>query len=276
MTQPITEPDQVVLKGVQETLLLPLWGRAVETQKEKPLLVDLEAVKIIQSINYDFTKIAAKISPLSRASWIARSIYFDQKISAYLKEHPAGTVINLGCGLDTTYERVNNGKATWYELDFPAVIATRKSFIHESPTRRFLPYSVFDEGWYAQIENKENVFILLAGVIYYFSEADVKKLLATFKQQFKQCTLVFDYSSPKGVQLANKAVIDGGGMDQTAYLTWGIEDIYAIEKWVPGLRVDENMKMFAEHKKRYPLSKRLGMWISDALAVMSLAKITIP
>jgi O-methyltransferase involved in polyketide biosynthesis len=31
------------LDNVQETLLLPLWGRAVETRKEKPLLTDPQA-----------------------------------------------------------------------------------------------------------------------------------------------------------------------------------------------------------------------------------------
>ena len=269
------EANKVDLKGVQETLLMPLWGRAVETQKEKPLLVDKEAVKIINSINYDFTQIATKISPLSRASWIARSMYFDQRIRDYLCNNPSGTVINIGCGLDTTYERVNNAKAMWYELDFPEVIATRKLFLQESTTRKFLPYSVFDPAWYGEIGNIENVIIMIAGVIYYFDEQDVKKLLNTFQQKFNKSTLIFDYSSTRGVKIANKAVIDDAGMDKTAYLKWGTDNIYEIEKWNTGIRVTETMKMFAEHRKNYPLTKRFGMWISDTLAVMSLARVTI-
>ncbi|HEX2995237.1 MAG TPA: class I SAM-dependent methyltransferase [Anaerolineales bacterium] len=269
------EADKIDLKGVQETLLMPLWGRAVETQKEKPLLVDREAVNIIKSIDYDFMQISNKINALSRASWIARSIYFDQKICDYLREHPDGTIVNIGCGLDTTYERVHNGKAIWYELDFPEVIRTRKLFITESSTRKFLPYSVFDSAWYSQIGNKENVLIMIAGVIYYFEESDVKKLLDTFKMEFRKSTVIFDYSSTRGIQIANKAVIEDGGMDKAAYLKWGTNDIYEIEKWNTGIRVAETMKMFAEHRKRYPLTKRLGMWISDTLSVMSLAKITL-
>ena len=269
------ESENIDLKGVQETLLMPLWGRAVETQKEKPLLIDKEAVKIINSINYDFTQIANKISALSRASWIARSIYFDQRIKDYLCDNPNGTVINIGCGLDTTYERVNNGKAMWYELDFPEVIATRKLFIQESITRKFLPYSVFDNIWYSEVGNKENVLVMIAGVIYYFDESEVKKLLDTFKKEFKKSTVIFDYSSTKGIKIANKAVIEDGGMDKTAYLKWGTDNIYEIKKWNTGIQVDETMKMFAEHRKRYPLTKRFGMWISDTLSVMSLAKITI-
>ena len=263
------------LKGVQETLLMPLWGRAVETQKEKPLLIDKEAVRIINSINYDFTQFAKKINALSMASWIARSIFFDQRITDYLVNNPDGTVINIGCGLDTTYERVNNGKAMWYELDFPEVIASRKVFIQESGTRKFLSYSVFDKAWYSEVAKKDNVLIIMAGVIYYFNERDVKNLLETFKREFKKSIVIFDYSSTRGIKIANKAVIEDGGMDRMAYLNWGIDNIYEIEKWNTGIHVDEMMKMFAEHRKRYPITKRFGMWVSDTLSVMSLAKITI-
>ena len=74
--------EKIDLKGVQETLILPLWGRAVETQKGKPLLIDKEAVRIINSIDYDFTQIEKKVNKLSMASWIARSIFFDQRASS--------------------------------------------------------------------------------------------------------------------------------------------------------------------------------------------------
>ncbi len=75
--------NEIKLGNVQETLLLPLWGRAIETEKEKPLLVDNKAVSIVTNIPYDFSVIAKNINNLSRLSWIARSIYFDKKIKVY-------------------------------------------------------------------------------------------------------------------------------------------------------------------------------------------------
>lgn len=269
------ENSKVRLKGVQETLLMPLWGRSIETQKKQPRLVDKEAVRIIETIDYDFTQIARSINPVSIAAWIARSIYFDQKITEYLEANPNGTIINIGCGLDTSYERVQNGRAMWYELDFPEVIQTRKLFINEAPNRKFLAYSVFDPLWYSELKNKENVLIMIAGVIYYFEENHIKKLFGDFQEQFKTSTVIFDYSSKKGMQIANKKVIEDGGMDASAYLKWGINDIGELEKWDAGITVTENMKMFQEHRKRYSKRKRIGMWISDALSIMSLAKITI-
>lgn len=267
--------ENINLNGVQETLLLPLWGRANETKKEIPLLSDNAAVRIIENIGYDFSVIKEKVNPLSCASWIARSIYFDNKIKLFLENNPEGSIINIGCGLDTTYERVSNDKAIWYELDFPEVIEIRKKYITEKPKRRFLSYSVFDNEWYKHIENKKDVLIMMAGVIYYFEENQVRSLFGTIINEFEHCDIVFDYSSPKGVQIANKKVIEKGGMDKNAYLKWGTANIYEVEKWNTKISVLQNMKMFSEHRKKYPFTKRLGMIISDALSVMSLVHIKI-
>ncbi|MBN1409449.1 MAG: class I SAM-dependent methyltransferase [Spirochaetales bacterium] len=267
--------EKVSLNGVQETLLLPLWGRARETKKKKPLLIDDTAVRIIESIGYDFSVIKEKVNPISCASWIARSIYFDNKIKSFLRKYPDGSIINIGCGLDTTYERVNNKRAVWYELDFPEVIEIRKRYLKETLNRRFLPYSVFNNEWYVEIKEKKRVFIMIAGVIYYFEEKQVKELFDKITDEFEYSEIAFDYSSPVGVKIANKKVIEDGGMDKNAYLKWGIANIREMEEWNKKITVLQNMKMFKEHKKRYPLTKRLGMIISDALSIMSLAHITI-
>jgi O-methyltransferase involved in polyketide biosynthesis len=266
---------EIDLGSVQETLLLPLWGRAVETQKSKPLLIDHLAVSIVKSLNYDFSIMANNISALTCLSWIARSIYFDQEIKTFLATYPEGTIINVGCGLDTTYDRVDNGRSVWYELDLPDVIALRRKYIKERARRTFIAESVLNAGWYSQIKNKEHVLLLLAGVIYYFDETSVKRLFYEFSKQFKTTTVLFDYSSKKGVEIANKKVIQKGGMSTKANLVWGLDNIYELEKWDGNIRVINNMPMFKEHKKNYPVLKRIGMSISDFLKVMSLTHIEI-
>lgn len=60
------EASKLDLGSVQETLLLPLWGRAMETQKNRPLLIDTKAVEILKAIPYDFSVISQNISPISR------------------------------------------------------------------------------------------------------------------------------------------------------------------------------------------------------------------
>jgi O-methyltransferase involved in polyketide biosynthesis len=267
--------NEIGLGAVQETLLLPLWGRAVETQKDNPLLVDQVAVSIVRDIGYDFSKMERNINELSRLSWVARSIYFDTEIKRFLDKYPDGSVVNIGCGLDTTFDRIDNGTVHWYDLDLPDVIALRKSYIKETERRRFIADSALGTGWYAKIESKYHVFLLIAGVIYYFDEKNVRMLFSRLAQEFGKVDLVLDYSSKRGVKVANKKVIESGGIDKKASLVWGIDDIYELEKWEMGIRVLHNMPMFQHHKKNYPVLKRLGMTISDKLKIMSLTHIEI-
>ncbi len=267
------EKHTIELGEVQKTLLLPLWGRAMETRKKKPFLVDNIAVQIVDEINYDFSTIAKNISPLTRASWIARSVFFDKKIEEFLGKYPDGTVLNVGCGFDTTFDRINNGRVHWFDLDLPDVIEIRKQYIKENDRRRFIGESVFGDNWYSEIINKKDVLIMMGGVIYYFNEDEVKTLFDKFISNFEKVELICDYCSTKGIEIANKKVIEQGGMDKRANLVWGIDNIYSIEKWNENMKVKSNMPMFFEYRKKYPIYRRIGMKISDKLKVMSLCSI---
>jgi len=267
--------SEIKLGSVQETLLLPLWGRAIETQKQKPLLVDNKAVSIINSIPYDFTIISKNINNLSRISWIARSIFFDNKIKEFINVFPEATIINIGCGLDTTFERVDNGKIQWIDLDLTDTIELRKKYISESERRYFISKSVFDTSWYDRIEKKNNTMLLIAGVLYYFDEIDIKKLFNDFHTFLPGVEIIFDYASKLGIKISNKKVLEKGGMDKSACLKWGIDNILEIEKWDSNIKVISNTPMYKEHKKNYSLIKRIGMKIADAMKIMSLAHIKI-
>lgn len=267
--------NNIELGSVQETLLLPLWGRAIETQKQNPLLTDNTAVSIINSLPYDFSAIATNVNKLSMASWIARSIFFDKKIREFISVCPQATIVNIGCGLDTIFNRVDNGQIKWIDLDLPDSIKLRKQFISESDRNKFIAKSALDTSWFESVSGDKNIMLLMAGVIYYFDESEVKTLFANFHKFIPGVELIFDYSSKKGTAVANKKVIDKGGMNKAAYLKWGIDNIFEIEKWSDNIKVLSSMPMFREHKKKYPFIKRIGMNISDALKIMSLAHVKI-
>jgi O-methyltransferase involved in polyketide biosynthesis len=269
------DTNEINLGSVQETLLLPLWGRAIETQKQKPLLTDNLAVAIINSIPYDFTVISKNILKLTRLAWIARSIFFDKEIKSFIEIYPETTIINIGCGLDTTFDRVDNGKIEWIDLDLPDTIELRKKYIAESDRRRFVAKSVLDTSWYDSIKNKDHVMLLIAGVLYYFNESEVKELFNDFHTFLPGVEIIFDYASRKGVKMSNKMVIEKGGMDKSAYLKWGIDKILDIEKWNCNIKVISNMPIYKEFKKNYSIIDRIGMSIADAMKIMSLAHIKI-
>jgi len=132
--------DQINLNlgDIQMTLFLPLWGRAVESQKAKPLLVDKTAVEIIDRVDFYFSQLAKNMDDLSKIAWIQRSLICYQ--------------IRL-------------------------------------------------------------------------------------VEAFPKSELLFDVSSPVGVRVANKKVIESAGLDEKSHLVWGFEKPKDLLIWDSRIRI---------------------------------------
>ncbi|HXK11024.1 MAG TPA: class I SAM-dependent methyltransferase [Vicinamibacteria bacterium] len=259
------------LGSVQKTLLLPLWGRAVETRRRRPLLVDRAAVEIVGKLDYDFSTMATRLHPVTRLAWIARALHVDRTVQGFLARNPEATVVNVGCGLDTTFERVDNGRLTWVDLDLPDVIQLRRRLVTESERRRMVAGSVFDAGWPRQLETAHGLMLVAAGVLYYFEEGRVRELLPRLAGSFPGGEMVFDTSSRRGVRIANERVIRDGGMDESAVLKWGIDRPRDVARWDRRIEVLEAHRLFRGITRRLPWRARLATLLSDALNIMSIA-----
>jgi len=267
--------NAVELGGVQETLLLPLWGRAVETRKARPLLVDQTAVRIIETLDYDFSTIAQGISPITQLAWIARSLHMDRTIQEFLKHHPNATFVNLGCGLDTTFERVDNGRLCWYDLDFPDVVELRRKFITESDRRKFIASSLLDNAWSRQLKTADAIFFLAAGVLYYLEESQVKAFLIKLADGFAGSEIVFDACSPLGLKMANKKVIKAGGMDESAILKWELHRAQDMRSWDSRIAVIADYPIFRNVKHGLSIHEKWGTFLSDLLRIMSIVHLRL-
>ena len=231
------ERVDVHLGDVQKTLLLPLWGRAEESRKPKPLLVDEAAVKIMAEVAFDFSPLARDIDALTQLGWVRRSLLYDRVVRDFLRLHPEGTIVNIGCGLDTTFERTDNGRLRWYDLDLPDVIALRRRFVEETERRRFVAASFLEDDWLDLIEVSGNVLFMAAGVFYYFEEPEIKAFIVRLADRYPGSEIVFDASSPVGVKICNKRVVDRSGLDERSHLVWGLRRTDDIASWDPRIRI---------------------------------------
>jgi O-methyltransferase involved in polyketide biosynthesis len=227
----MTDKISVNLGNVQKTLLLPLWGRAVETRKPHPMLNDPAAVRILERVDYDCTPLAANLDELTRLAWIKRSLFCDRAVGKFLAKYPHGTVVNLGCGLETSFERCDNGLVHWYDLDLPDVIDLRRQLIPEAPRCTFIATSFLAPDWLDQIVVSENVLFIAAGVFYYFKEQEIKDFVLRLLSCFPGCELLFDVCSPTGMRVANKKVVESSGLDERSHLTWGLKDKKDLLAW---------------------------------------------
>ena len=233
----MTQRAKIELGHVQKTLFLPLWGRAVESKKRHPLLVDETAVRIIEQVDYDFASIAQKMDELSQIAWVKRSQICDQVIRRFLTHYPTGTVVNLGCGLDTTFERIDNGQVRWYDLDLPDVMMLRRQFIQESDRRYFIAASFLESAWLTELTVEGNVLFMAAGLFYYFKAEEIKGFILRLLDSYPGCELLFDVSSPLGIRVANKKVVESAGLDEKSYLTWGLHNKQELLVWDPRIKL---------------------------------------
>ena len=118
---------------VQETLILPLYSRKLCTDLYPNHYRDETAVRLIDQIEYDFSQ-AEKNSRSLMQRFGALEVAMRQndlafEVRDYLQAHPRAAVVNLGCGLDDTGRRCDNGSSKIYNLDFPDVIRVRNQLL---------------------------------------------------------------------------------------------------------------------------------------------------
>jgi O-methyltransferase involved in polyketide biosynthesis len=131
MTEKKSNVSTEDLKNVAETLLHPLISRYVETKKENGVIKDPKSIEIIEALDYDVKN--TKIFSVSQLGTCLRTIVFDEAVLDFIGNNPDSVIVNLGCGLDTRFPRVDNDQITWFDLDLPETIEIRKKFFRKLP-----------------------------------------------------------------------------------------------------------------------------------------------
>jgi O-methyltransferase involved in polyketide biosynthesis len=248
-------------------LLIALYARAIEAQSPAPLVRDDKAVAMVQQIDYDFSRF--KLQAHDQAATIMRLREFDRRTQDFFARHPQAVVVHIGCGLDTRFERVDNGLVEWYDLDLPEVIDLRRKLLNETERCRFLGCSVFDSAWLEAVSvHSVRPFLFLAeGVFPYFEEAQVKRLVLTLKERFPGSELVCDAMTPFMVRLHNLKLIFS---KLSARLHWGLQHGRDLESWGAGIRLIDEWFYFDRPEPRLgstqlmryipPLAKGVGIF----------------
>jgi O-methyltransferase involved in polyketide biosynthesis len=259
---------EVQLGNIQATLLLPLWARARESRTKDPLLEDGMSVEIVDRIDYDFSTIEKRSTQLNHAIFISRARTFDRVVGEFIREHPRGTIVNIGAGLDTAFSRIDNGKITWYEIDLPDVISLKKKLFPDGNRLKYLAGSFLDPGWFEKIEPSAGpVFFLSGGVFIYYDEKTVKDFLVRLAERFPGGEILFDASSGLGNFISNTSLRRIKLGDDRLVLT--IKNPDDIESWSPCLELGKRFGYFKHMKirKEWRLLTKLQIMLNDRLHV---------
>ena len=247
----MTETTSPTLSGVAETLLLPLYIRAIESQRPDALLKDDKAVALVKQMNYDsswMTKM--RVDEEDKVGLVLRNREFDRFVQDFLTRNPEAVVVHIGCGLDARFERVDNGRVEWFDLDLPEVIELRRQFIGGEGTRyHLLAHSAFDSAWLDTVSaHRPRPFLFLAeGVLMYFDEAQVKSLVLALRERFPGAELVLDAFSPFLIRMNNLRI---SRTKIGARYHWGLKRGKDLEQWSDGITLLDEWFVFDRPEPR--------------------------
>ena len=232
---PETRPE--LRSSVAETLLIPLYMRAMESQRPDALIKDEKAVALVTQSGLDFSQVRQIRMP--ELLNVMRNLFtreFDRYARDFLARHPDAVVVHIGCGLDSRFERVAalNTRVEWYDLDLPEVIELRRKLIgNEAEHYHLLACSVLEDAWLDAVKvHAPRPFLFLAETVFvYFTEAQVKSLVLKLRDHFPGAELVFDGWRPFEVWLGNRYL---AGSLFAGLMRWGFWRGQEIEGWGSG------------------------------------------
>ena len=271
------DTDRRALADVSETLFIPLYCRALETRSEDPIIKDPKAVEIFERLGIEPPFQRRQL----RVMIALRTKVFDACVRDFLSRTPDGVVVNMGCGLDTRFTRMDNGRCRWYDLDLPGVIDIRKRFFEETDRHRSIASSVLEVGWMDDLakEHPGRRFLFLAeGLFMYLHGEEVKSIVLRVRERFPGAELAFETVSAWGARIAQSRLGRRKfrrrfHLKEDAVFNWGMEDSHVPETWQPGIKLLDEWFYFQTKERKWGWYRwllripRFGriMWIAHYL-----------
>ena len=241
------------LSQVSRTAILLLICRAVESEKKNSVLKDPMAVLCLERLismtsGEDRRWILRKkrnyegIQERDAKAGVQRGRAFDKIASRFIADHPKCTVINLACGFDTRFWRIENENCKYIELDLPEVIMLKKEILKDHLEYEFIGGSVLDTSWIDQVTVKGNTgFLLIAeGLFMWFPRPDATRVFKEMGERFSRSQLVLDMVPEKYTKGLWKELFRlHSRIDFGLDVSWefGIQDPHDMEAYGNGFKV---------------------------------------
>jgi len=263
--------NSIVLPEVAKTGLLTFYCHVIESQNQDPILRDEKAVEISRQLNPVLTNSSSKLLQKLAKGKISKELVvhitlrakrYDEYASAFLKNNPDGILVNIGCGMDSRFQRVDNGRMTCFDLDLPEMIELKKQYYEETDRYHLLASAVFDYAWMDQVARvgKRPILFMAEGVFMYLDPVKVKELVLKLQSRFPgselACEVVTEFFTRKPWNRMVAMKLNQHGVGKDAVFTFGIKNCREMETWHIGIEYLDDWSYF---DTRHPRLGRMGM-----------------
>lgn len=226
-----------------ETAMVTLWCRASEARRIGGVIDDPMAIRLMDSIDYDFSKFGLTTT---RQDLALRALAFDKNTRRYLSDHPRATVVALGEGLQTSFWRLNaaglGDEFRWLTVDLPTIVELRERLLPPSPRISNCAESVLDFGWMDRVDPQDGVFVTAEGLLPYFQREEVLDVIRECARRFPGGQMMFDLPTKFQAFLARHRIWTTlrGGWPRTPF-SLSVREAARLADIVPGIRAVHNL-----------------------------------
>ncbi|MCM1104356.1 MAG: class I SAM-dependent methyltransferase, partial [Clostridium sp.] len=184
---------------------------------------------------------------------VARTIMFDKELKELLASYPDAVCVNIGCGLDDRFLRVDNGKIEWFNVDLPDSIEVRKKVFAEIEREHMLAGSILEPDWMRDIPKERVTIVIAEGLLMYFSKEQVRTILHNITGSFERGFLLAELMHPKMM----KEKVHDTVKHTNAKFGWGTKTGKELSELDPALKLIKEQS-FWEEMKKYTFAGKLG------------------
>lgn len=197
----------------------------------------------------------------------------DRYIRDFLRRKPNGAIAELGCGLETTFYRNDNGHTRWYAVDLPDVMEYRKTLLPEPERQTYFAGDAFSDGWMQadRIDAPDApVLVTAGGLFHYFEEEKVVALLRML-QSFGNMELVFDSVNKRGMDMMRKKYMKQMGHAE-ARMFFYVDSAAALARKISSDACVITEEPYYRHidKTGLKLTTKLSMSVSDRFCMVKM------
>jgi len=250
---------------IAATSFVTLYCHALESLSDDPILSDPKSVGIMNELNKTLSPPDHMLDRILVAGTLDRRLVvhiairakkYDDYARNFLQKFPDGVVVNIGCGLDSRFLRIDNGRVVLYDLDLPEIIAIKKTFFQETDRYHLIASSVLDFDWMTTVLRHKGPFLFMAeGVFMYLDGKDVRSLVLKIQETFPGSELACEVVNSLWLGSPFKKMLDYKlqrrvHLGKGAMFRSGIRDGREMEQWHSGIQFLDEWSYFDSEEKK--------------------------
>lgn len=264
---------------VQETLMMPLYGRVYCEEHFPSTFPNKAAKELAANVDYDFNKV--KSSELNMVTWGLRARMLQDAAKDYLMRRPKATIINLGCGLDLSFSEIDNGTCRFINMDLPDVIEARERIVSCKEREMNFAGDLMDLTWMERIQAEpygvnvnDGVFIISGGVLMYFSTEQMKRFFLAIAKAFPGGGICFDGENQRGLEKSNKIVRKTGNGSEIQFPIENSRELFS--SWgecFQNVR-ERPLPVYVRKSREVPLKWKIILFLGMRLGMVKLIDVS--